>query len=101
MSDPKARRTIVINKPEGLHARPAELFAKLASEFNATIHLIKDDKRVDAKSILDILTLAATQGTELTLEAVGHDAIEAIDALVELVESDFAVDGPINQQPSG
>ena len=101
MSELKARRTFVINKPEGLHARPAELLAKVASQFEATIELIKDRQRVDAKSILDILTLAAVQGTRLELEAVGDDAQEALDALTELVDSDFAVDGPINQQPSG
>ena len=101
MSEPRASRTIVIAKPEGLHARPAELFAKLASQFESTIELIKDGQRVDAKSILDILTLAAVQGTELKLEAVGHDAVEAVDALVEMVDSNFAVDGPINHQSSG
>ena len=56
---------------------------------NRKIELIRDDRRVEAKSIIDLLTLGASQGTELILEAEGHDAQEAVDALAKLVENGF------------
>ena len=100
MVERKSSRTIVVKTPEGLHARPAELFAKIAMQFDAKIEVIKEGHRADAKSILSILTLAAVQGTTLTLEAVGQDADIALEALVELAGSDFSVDGTLNQNRS-
>ena len=82
----------------GLHARPAELFVSLAIRFDAEIEVVKDDQRADAKSMLHVLTLAAVQGTELRIEAVGSDAVAAVDALAELVVSDFEVNGTDSQQ---
>ena len=64
MADGKISRTVVVTNPQGLHARPADLFVKLASQYQATIEVIKDGERVDGKSILAILTLAAVQGTQ-------------------------------------
>ena len=101
MNDSKATRTIVINQPEGLHARPAELFVSLASRFEAQIDVLKDDQRVDAKSILHVLTLAAVEGTELKLEAVGLDAEAAVEALAKLVQGNFSNDGTTKQTKSG
>jgi phosphotransferase system HPr (HPr) family protein len=75
-----------VANPQGLHARPADLFAKLARRFGSTIEVVKDGKRVDGKSILDVLTLAADKGTMLTIVARGDDADEAVEALVRLVE---------------
>ena len=87
----KASRSVVVTNPQGLHARPADMFVKLANQFNAKVEVIKDDacERIDGKSILEVLTLAALEGTRLVLEATGPDAEEAIDALVKLVENDF------------
>jgi phosphotransferase system HPr (HPr) family protein len=90
MSQHAVTRTVCISNPQGLHARPAELFAKLALGFESDIEVIKDDRRVDAKSILHILTLGAEHGTELIVEARGVDAEAAVEALVELVNSNFA-----------
>ena len=95
------QRTVVISNPQGLHARPAELFARLALQFDSTIEVIRDNHRVDAKSILHVLTLGAAQGTELTLQAEGTDAESALEALVRLVESDFATDETMSQGSSG
>ncbi len=94
MSQSKVTRRVEIRNDQGLHLRPAEFFARLAAKYDATIEVVKDDHRVDAKSILDILTLAASQGQTLVLEAVGHDAGEAVNALADLVERQFAVDDP-------
>ncbi len=96
-----AEKNVVVSNPQGLHARPAELFARLALQFDSTIEVIREDHRVDAKSILHILTLGAVQGTELTLLAEGDDAEAALEALVRLVESDFATDETISQGSTG
>lgn len=90
MSETKATRTVVVTNPQGLHARPADLFVKTASRFVSKVELIKGQERVDGKSILSLLTLAAVEGTRLSIEAVGPDAQQALDALAELVEHNFA-----------
>lgn len=86
------QRTVVISNPQGLHARPADLFVRLANNFESQIDVVCGSERVDGKSILAILTLAATQGTELILEAKGADAQDALDALARLVTQDFPDD---------
>ncbi len=80
---------ITIQNRLGLHARPASRFAQLAGEFSADVFLVKDDEAVDAKSILEILTIACPQGSVLTLRAEGDDAEEAVKALQELVAGRF------------
>ena len=89
MTDGTVTRTVVVTNPQGLHARPADLFVKLASQYQAKVEVIKDGERVDGKSILAILTLAAVEGTQLTIEATGPDAEAALDALAELVVRNF------------
>jgi phosphocarrier protein HPr len=90
MSELKLVRTVVVGNPQGLHARPADLFVKVATRFPCQIEVIKGSQRVNGKSILDIMTLGAEQGTQLSLEAVGHDAEAALDALAELFARNFA-----------
>jgi len=75
--------------------RPAYLFAETASKFDSQIELIKDDVRVNGKSVLDILTLGAAQGTVILLEADGDDASKAIEVLEQLVVSGF----PMPEKP--
>jgi phosphocarrier protein HPr len=82
-------RVIVIRNKQGLHARPAEMFVRLAHQFQSKIQLIREGRRVEATNIIDLLTLGATQGTELTLEADGPDAQAAVEALADLVETGF------------
>lgn len=89
--EPKRVNVIITNKL-GLHARPAMAFADTASQFQADIAVIKAGSRFDGKSIMNLMMLAATQGTELEIEATGPDADEALGALVNLVESDFGGD---------
>lgn len=90
MAEETVTRTVVVSNPQGLHARPAEVFVKTASQYQAKIEVVKEGRRVDGKSILNILTLAAEKGTELHLEAVGPDAQVALDALAELFKHNFA-----------
>jgi len=101
MTQPGPEKIVVINNPQGLHARPAELFARLALQFDSDIEIIRDDYRVDAKSILNILTLGAGHGSELTLRATGSDAEEALEALAQLIDSNFAVDETLSQDSAG
>ena len=98
MTQQTARRDVTIVNPQGLHARPADLFVKLANQFESEVGLIKNGERVDGKSILAVLTLAAEKGTELTIEATGHDAAVAINALTELVDSGFADSGFVEEE---
>ena len=80
---------VCIKNPQGLHLRPADMFARTASRFEATVQVIKGSQKVDGKSVLSIVTLVAEQGTELDIEAHGPDAQEALRALVQLVERGF------------
>lgn len=89
MSNSPIRRVIVIQNEQGLHARPAEMFVRLAKQFEAKIEVVRENHRVQASSIMDLLTLGAAKGTELTLEADGPDAQQAVDALATLVETGF------------
>ncbi len=77
----------------GLHARPAAILAKEAQKFSSDIRLSHDGKEVDAKSILDILTLAATHGSALCIKASGEDAPEAVRRIKELISRRFEVRG--------
>jgi len=86
----RSMATVVVNNPQGLHARPADLFVKCAMQYEAKIEIIKDSERFDGKSILDILALAAVQGTKLAIEADGPDAEAALKALTSLFERGFA-----------
>lgn len=90
MTEQQVSRTVVVTNPQGLHARPADLFVKTAVQFESQIEVIKDGERVDGKSILAILTLAAVAGTQLQIVATGPDADAALGALVELIAQNFA-----------
>jgi phosphocarrier protein HPr len=92
MQTPRATRVIVIRNSQGLHARPADMFARLARQFQSRVELVREERRVEASSIMDLLTLGAAQGTELILEAEGPDAEEAVEALTKLVESGFPLE---------
>ncbi len=89
MNDEVSTRQVKVSNPQGLHARPAHALVNLANQFQADIDVIRDHERVDGKSILSILTLAAEQGTVLIIEARGHDAKDAVDALENLFLEGF------------
>src|ERR1700730_6165436 len=90
MSEAKLWRTVVVPNPNGLHMRPASLIAKLANQYESRIELVRDNVRVDGKSMLEIVTLVAEHGTNLMIEASGPDAEAAVEALAELFASNFA-----------
>ena len=82
-------RVIKIQNRLGLHARAAVKFVNLANRFATDVRVEKDGSNVDGKSILGILTLAATQGTEITLRLDGKDEEAALQAIVEMINGRF------------
>jgi len=73
----------------GLHARAAAIFVRLSSKFGSDIKLVKDGYEVDGKSILGVLSLAATKGSEIEVFTKGEDAEDALIKIEELIESGF------------
>ena len=82
-------KIVTIKNASGLHARPAGMFVKKASEFKSTVEIKAKDKVVNAKSIMGIMSLGLGKGEEVTICAAGADEEAAVNALVELVESGF------------
>ncbi|XAM00480.1 HPr family phosphocarrier protein [Phycisphaeraceae bacterium D3-23] len=83
------RTKVTILNKLGLHARPAMSLVDHASQFSSKIQITKGDQTVDGKSIMQIMMLAATQGTELEITAEGDDAEKAITTLEKLVKNKF------------
>ncbi|GAA3660342.1 HPr family phosphocarrier protein [Asaccharospora irregularis] len=82
-------KTISIKNESGLHARPAGMFVKKASEFKSNVEILAKGKTVNAKSIMGVMSLGLAQGEELTIIANGSDEQEAITELVDLVSGGF------------
>ena len=82
-------KEVVINNQVGLHARPATFFIQKANEFKSSIWIEKEDRRVNAKSLLGVLSLGIVKGTADNLIADGADEATAVDTLSELIASDF------------
>lgn len=82
-------KDIVVQNQVGLHARPATFFIQKANEFKSLITIAKDERKVNAKSLLGVLSLGITRGTSITIEADGPDEEDAIKQLEELVMSNF------------
>ena len=80
----------MVNNQVGLHARPATFFIQKANEYKSSIWVEKDDRRVNAKSLLGVLSLGIVKGTIINLIADGPDEEAAINALVELINSEFS-----------
>lgn len=88
MTMPVERVVQIVNRA-GMHARPAAEFVKLAGRFKADILVEKDGLRVNGKSIMGVLMLAAEAGSELRVVATGNDANDAVDALCDLIGRGF------------
>ena len=83
-------KEVVINNQVGLHARPAAFFIQKANEFKSSIWIEKDDRRVNAKSLLGVLSLGIVKGTAVNIVADGVDESAAIATLSELIDSNFS-----------
>ena len=84
------KKEVTITNNIGLHARPATFFIQKANSFKSSIWIEKDDRKVNAKSLLGVLSLGIAKGMTVTLIADGQDEGRAIDGLVELVQTGFA-----------
>jgi phosphocarrier protein len=82
-------RKATVENEVGLHARPATFFIQKANEFKSSIWVEKEERRVNAKSLLGLLSLGITKDTEITLIGDGVDEQQAVDTLVELIGSQF------------
>ena len=82
-------RSVTVKNNHGLHARPATFFIQKANSYKSSIWVEKEDCRVNAKSLLGVLSLGITEGTTITLIADGADEAEAVEGIVALVESEF------------
>lgn len=93
--------TVTLRNATGLHARPAKIFARAAASSAADVFVEKDGRRVNAKSVLSVLTLDCHQGDEILISVEGEGADATLAELVALVESKFGEDGSADEgQPT-
>ncbi len=83
-------KDVVVQNQVGLHARPATFFIQKANEFKSSVWVEKEERRVNAKSLLGVLSLGILGGTSIKIIADGADESDAVDALTKLVLSGFA-----------
>lgn len=86
------RKAVNIVNKLGLHARASAKLTKLASQFSCEVWVARDNRRVNAKSIMGVMTLAASKGTTIQIETAGDDEEQAMTALIALVEDYFGED---------
>lgn len=84
MSGETRQRTVTVANPAGFHLRPISAFARRASQCDGNVWVVKGDQRVNGKSALELMFLAAEAGTELLIEVSGPDAAATLDALAEM-----------------
>ena len=82
-------KEVTVTNQTGLYARPATFFIQKANEFRSTMMVEKAERKVNAKSLLGVLSLGITKGSTITISAEGPDETEAVNALCELIESNF------------
>lgn len=82
-------KVTTIKNRAGIHARPATLIVKEASRFKSNVYIEKDSEKINAKSILNILTLGGTYNSEIKVIAEGEDESDAVEALIKLIDSKF------------
>lgn len=82
-------KSILITNSTGLHARPAAQFVQAATKFESKIKVSKAGREADAKSIISVLSLGVSKGTEITLKAEGEDEQAAVEALLGLIQRGF------------
>ena len=86
------RATVVVRNPQGLHMRPAMMFARIAARFRSAVTVRRQDRAVNGKSLLNLMTLAALPGTELVVEVSGEDAAAALPVLTQALAAPSADD---------
>lgn len=87
--DVMVSKDVYVQNKTGLHARPASKFVQIANEYKSEIFIQKGNSKVNAKSIMGVMTLGISKGTKITITAEGQDEEKALDKLIELIESKF------------
>ncbi len=88
------KKEVTVTNILGIHARPASMIVKVATQFKSDINLIKDDVNSDAKSIMGVMMLAAAKDSTVGITAVGPDEQLAVEAIIALFENKFNEDPP-------
>lgn len=83
------KKEVTVLNATGLHARPASMFVQTAGKFKSKIFVIKNGNSINAKSIMGIMAGGISQGTTIEIQAEGEDEVEAVDALVQLINDKF------------
>ena len=83
-------KEVIINNQVGLHARPATFFVQKANCFKCSVWVEKEDRRVNAKSLLGVLSLGIAKGMQIRMLADGVDEADALDALAHLIDTEFS-----------
>ncbi|MEL4105688.1 HPr family phosphocarrier protein [Oscillospiraceae bacterium WX1] len=83
-------KNATIRNQVGLHARPATFLIQKANEFKSSLWIEKDERKVNAKSLLGVLSLGVAKGAVISIVGDGPDEVEAVDTLCQLIDSDFA-----------
>ncbi|WP_409226949.1 HPr family phosphocarrier protein [Gudongella sp. SC589] len=83
------KKSVTLTNPEGLHARPAALFVKEANKYESNLEIESENRRVNGKSIIGIMSLGAFHGEEITLSASGPDEEDMVNSLAQLLEKGF------------
>ena len=81
------QKEVVVKNKTGLHARPAKDFVKVANQYGSSIYVDFKDKKLNAKSILNILGAGISSGSSIVISAVGEDEVDAVNSLVDFVEN--------------
>ncbi len=89
MAEVTVKKDIIVKNKTGLHARPAAMFVQIANKFESEITIIKEDQKVNGKSIMGILMLAAEKGSRITIIAEGADAAVAVEELSQVLSRDI------------
>jgi len=100
MVEQTVSREFVVGMAKGLHLRPADMLAREARRWRSRVEVIANSQRVDGKSILDVMTLAAEAGARVAIEVTGPDARQALDAIGELFQRNFDETGG-GEEPAG
>jgi phosphocarrier protein len=82
---PRIVKEVAVRNAQGLHARPAAMFVQIASRYNSSVTIYREEEKINGKSIMGILTLGIQPGTVVKLEIDGEDAQEVLDELAELL----------------
>ncbi len=85
-------KVVTVKNKLGIHARPAALLVQIASKFSSDIFLIKNGQRINGKSIMSVMALAAEYDSEITIGAIGEDEVQAVDKIARLFDNMFEED---------